>query len=262
MSLASNVDPATGLSCRVHEGVASVRIARPPGNRFSWALIGALLALARRLRADRAVRVLVLEADGRDFSQGADLKDPALAAHVMGPSPAREELAAVGQSLVETWMTLPFVTVACARGWVVGAGACLLSASDFRFVTPETTLRFPEVELGMSLSWGILPRLTHAYSLPWTKRLVLAGEAVQARSLPPGAFMIHPDDALNDATATFAADIAAKSPLAIRHTLETLQALEATDQPAVRADASRFALTAGSAEFRRRALARLQGSKA
>lgn len=193
---------------------------------------------------------LVIRAQGPDFSQGADLRDAGLASHVLGSDASRRRLASLGQLLVENWMSLPFPTVASGRGWIVGAGACLVAASGFRLASQDAMLRFPEVELGMSLSWGILPRLVREFSMPWTRRLVLAGEAVSVRDLPSGAFKICDVDQLDSETLDLARSLAAKPRLAVRHTIETLTRLEARGQQAASDDDVRFALTAGSDQFR------------
>ena len=125
-----------------------------------------------------------------------------------------------------------------------------MMASSFRFVTPETTCRFPEVDLGMSLSWGILPRLVSELGPAWTRRLVLAGESVQVASMKPGAWSVHSSDDLDREARNFAHALALKPSGSVRHTLETMHALESAQQGLAADDAKRFALTAGGHEFK------------
>jgi enoyl-CoA hydratase/carnithine racemase len=232
-----------------HDRVVVVTL-RSPGSRFSLALLERLESLARTWKSRRELGALLLRAEGADFSHGADLKDPGMASLVLGDEQSRRRLAHLGQSLVETWMTLPFPTVASCQGRVVGAGACVMMASSFRFVTPETTCRFPEVDLGMSLSWGILPRLVSELGPAWTRRLVLAGESVQVASMKPGAWSVHSSDDLDREARNFAHALALKPSGSVRHTLETMHALESAQQGLAADDAKRFALTAGGHEFK------------
>jgi enoyl-CoA hydratase/carnithine racemase len=259
--MAESEDPKTYATLKVEESheVISVTLEGRAGNRIGLETLEELAGLAIALKGRSDVGALVIRAEGADFSQGADLRDAGLASHVLGSDASRRRLASLGQLLIENWMSLPFPTVASCRGWVVGAGACLVAASGFRVASQDVVLRFPEVELGMSLSWGILPRLVREFSHPWTRRLVLAGEAVPVTSLPSGAFKICSADRLDDETFDLARSLAAKPRLAVRHTIETLTRLEAEGQQAASDDDVRFALTAGSDDFRDTILSFLGG---
>jgi methylglutaconyl-CoA hydratase len=226
-------------------GVANIILNRPRGNRFSLGMLTDLLALLRSLHQMPDLRAVLLTALGDDFSHGADLQDPAMAEQIAGGEASRRSLAENGQALIDQWSTLPVPTIVAARGRSIGAGACLFTAADFRFTGETFSIQFPEVDRGMHLSWGILPRLTREFGWPATRRLALAGEILRSGDLPAGVATMAPDpeQAAND----FAARLAAKPPLAVRSIKKVLTQV-ANGHPAAE-DAGLFAETVGSADF-------------
>lgn len=234
--------PADGLvvAFDVLHGVAEVVLDRPPGNRLSWRLLERLdhvLQGLATLPPDSPLRAVVLLARGKDFCHGADLADADMAS-IVAEDPVR--LAVLGQRVVETLDRLPMPTVAAVTGRAIGGGACLVTACDFRVAGPDAQLRFPEVDRGMHLSWGILPILARELGHAAARRLTVAAEALPLTELPDFA------RAADDAPATaieWARQLAAKPPLAVRAILATLQGGDA------REDARRFAETTRSADF-------------
>ena len=120
---------------------------------------------------------------------------------------------------------------------------------------------FPEVDLGMSLSWGILPRLVREVGPSWTRRLVLAGERVRMSDLDSGFVRITPRADLDTEASAFAQQLADKPHAAVRHTLESLHALDVEHQLHALDDAERFALTAGGEDFKKAVMRFLGGNK-
>ena len=151
-------------------------------NRITWQGLNEFRHLCDLLVSDETLRVAVLGSDGPDFSHGVDLSDSELLAAVA--KDGGKTVAEVGAAAVSAWANLPFCTVAVLKGHIIGGGACLALASDFRCATPSATFWFPEIDRGMYLSWGIIPRLIEELGLPLTRRLALLGDAVPATELP------------------------------------------------------------------------------
>ena len=236
------------LTFEVRERVAVLAL-REGQKRFSLSLLKQLHALVQELRQRRDIGALWLRSESDDFSEGMNLLDPDLASVVLGGEGSRRQLAQLGQSLIESWMSLAFPTVVSCRGNILGAGAGLMIASSFRFATPDARCGFPEVGFGMTLSWGILPRLVREMGPSWARRLVLAGEVVSMSEFDAGFSRMVPPDDLDHASFELAQCLAKKPPRAMRHTLEALHSLERDHQLLARDDELRFALTAGSDEF-------------
>lgn len=236
------LEPATKL--------LRVTLDNGPGNRLGLAQIERLLDIATRLGALEAVadacRVLVLDAAGPDFCHGANLTDPALVARLNEGRAARIDFAGCGQALVSRWREIPVPTVAVAGGHVVGAGACLFLASDFRVAAPGTTVRFPEVDRGMHLGWGIVPRLVSLLGEPRALRLALLGEASAVEALADVVTVTG--DPAGEAQ-RLAAQLAGRPPLAVRAILAVLRQSTDSVDAAAQADAQRWADTLESADF-------------
>jgi enoyl-CoA hydratase/carnithine racemase len=87
------------------------------------------------------------------------------------------------------------VTIAKIHGHCVGGGVVLASECDLRVAANDTYFSIPEVDLGIPLTWGGIPRLVREIGAAMTKELVMtcrpftAGEAVGIgflnRAVPP-----------------------------------------------------------------------------
>ncbi|MFX6743372.1 enoyl-CoA hydratase/isomerase family protein, partial [Acinetobacter baumannii] len=71
-------------------------------------------------------------------------------------------------------------TVAAIEGWCVGGGVALAVSLDLRVVGRGATLYVPEIERGMNMSWGSLPRLVNLVGPAKAKRIVVLAERIDA----------------------------------------------------------------------------------
>lgn len=219
------------------------------GNRIGLQQMDRLLDIAKclgRLEAAEACRVVVLDAAGPDFSHGANLSDPGLIARLGEGREAQVAFARCGQALVSCWRTMPVPTIAVATGHVLGAGACLFMASDFRIASPGTLVRFPEVDRGMHLGWGIVPRLVSLLGETRALQLALLGDALEVATLADAVTVANdpPAESVRQAVR-----LATKPPLAIRAILDTLRKSSGMVDAAAADDAERWADTLASADF-------------
>lgn len=233
------------LHVHVNSGIAHITLNRPKGNRFSLAMLTDLLALFRSFHQAPELRAVLLTAAGDDFSHGADLQDPAMAEQIAGGEAARYTLAENGQALIEQWSTMPVPTVVAARGRIIGAGACLFAAADFRFAVENFSIQFPEVDRGMHLSWGILPHMVREFGWAPTRRLAMAGEVLRSSELPYEAVNLSHDP--EKAATVLVESLAAKPPLAVRSIKHVLSQVAKGHPPTE--DAALFAATVGSHDF-------------
>lgn len=239
---------ASGIRVAVEPAAKILRVTLDcgPGNRLGLAQLDRLRAVAAGLGALSAAtdlcRVVVLDAAGNDFCHGANLTDPALMARLNEGRAARIAFANGGQELVALWRAIPVPTVAVAQGHVVGAGACLFMASDFRCAAPGAQVRFPEIDRGMHLGWGIVPRLVSLLGESRALRLALLGEALAADAL---ADCVTVSTSPADEALRLAEQLAEKPPLAVRSVLAVLR----DSLQGAAADAVRWADTLESADF-------------
>ena len=79
------------------------------------------------------------------------------------------------------WETLPQITIAAIEGYAIGAGCALALTCDWRVIADDAYLWLPEVQHGLTLGWGALPRLVNLVGPALAKRLIILGDRVSAR---------------------------------------------------------------------------------
>ena len=132
-----------------HDGpVARLRMTRAAvHNAFDAELVGEMTAALDAVRADPAVRVLVLEAEGPSFSAGADLNwMRGMAA--AGEDANRADALALAR-LMRTLDELPRPTIARVQGAAFGGGVGLIACCDIAIGVPEAKFGLTESRLGL-----------------------------------------------------------------------------------------------------------------
>jgi enoyl-CoA hydratase/carnithine racemase len=152
------------------DAIGSITLNRPERlNALSRLTLRELAAAARWFDAQPSVKVVVVGSVGRAFSAGFDLDDFA------SPDPAatpRDE-ADLGRLMAEAVTDMRAITIAAIKGRCVGGGVVLAGSCDFRVAADDTIFSIPEVDLGIPLAWGGIPRLVREIGPAFTKELVL-----------------------------------------------------------------------------------------
>lgn len=146
-------------------------------NAFDDRLIATLTARLRELDASAQVRVVVLAANGKSFSAGADLNwMKRMAAY----SEAENLRDAVGLGdLMHTLSTLSKPTIARVQGAAYGGGVGLVACCDIAVGTPETSFSLSEVRLGL-IPAVISPHVVAAVGERQARRYFLTAERFDA----------------------------------------------------------------------------------
>lgn len=154
-------DPATGT--------ATLLLHRPDKlNALSFELLDELIDACRWLDAAGDIRTVVVRGEGRAFSAGFDLGD----FQQLSGRPVREG-ADIGRRAAEALEDVRQLTVAAIHGHCVGGGIVLAAACDLRVAASSARFSIPEVDLGIPLAWGGIPRLVRELGPAVTKELVL-----------------------------------------------------------------------------------------
>ena len=124
---------------------------------------------ARWLDRHDDLKVVVVSGRGRAFSAGADVSAFGTATDDRHP---RDD-ADAGWRMARAMDELRAVTIAKVRGWCVGGGVVLAAVCDLRVAADTARFRIPEVELGIPLAWGGIPRLVREIGPALTKELVM-----------------------------------------------------------------------------------------
>jgi enoyl-CoA hydratase/carnithine racemase len=113
--------------------------------------------------------VIVVGGRGRAFSAGFDLREFAgSAGGADGPATAD-----LGRQMADAVEAADAVTIAAIRGHCVGGGLVLAAACDLRIATESARFAIPEVDLGIPLAWGGIPRLVREIGPAATRELVM-----------------------------------------------------------------------------------------
>jgi enoyl-CoA hydratase/carnithine racemase len=142
-------------------------------NAIGAAMLADLIAAARWFDAHLEVRVVILRGAGHCFSAGADLRDPPSAAGGDDPWQVRRETGQRGLRMVSAIEQMRAVTIAQVHGYAVGGALLLMTACDLRVAADDAVFFIPEVELGIPLAWGGIPRLVREIGPALTKELVM-----------------------------------------------------------------------------------------
>ncbi|HEX4986933.1 MAG TPA: enoyl-CoA hydratase/isomerase family protein [Burkholderiales bacterium] len=205
----------TTFQTEVAGGIATLRMNRPDvHNAFDDALIAGLTGELRRLDALPGVRAVVLAANGKSFSAGADLNWMRRMAKYSREENLRDAAALAALMRALDGMGKP--TIARVQGAAYGGGVGLVACCDIAIASTEAAFSLSEVRLGLIPS-VISPYVIAAMGERQARRYFLTAErfdAAEARRIGLVHEVVEPS-ALDDAVATMAGHLLKGGPRAI-----------------------------------------------
>jgi len=168
-----------------HEGaVATVTLNRPQQrNAINLAMWARLTEIARELDADVQVRVVVLRGAGDSaFSAGADISE--FETERSNPLQAAA-YARVFDGALDAFAAIGKPTISLIRGFCVGGGLELATATDLRLAADDARFGVPIAQLGLLVGYKEMRRLVAlvgpgpAMNLLLTARLINGAEALR-----------------------------------------------------------------------------------
>ncbi|MEX0732671.1 MAG: enoyl-CoA hydratase/isomerase family protein [Aquisalimonadaceae bacterium] len=134
------------VNLRIDGDCAIVTLNNPRrGNALGPELVGAL-GNALDAAADQGAAVMVLDSEGKHFCTGVDLAD----VEQLNDDVLLDRFVAIEALLARVW-SAPFLTVAVGRGRVMGAGADLFAACNYRLALQGSSYAFPGAAFGLVL---------------------------------------------------------------------------------------------------------------
>jgi enoyl-CoA hydratase/carnithine racemase len=206
-----------------HDGaVGRITLNRPDKlNPLSTTTLRELADAAQWCDVQAALKVVVIGGAGRAFTAGADL------AAFTGPATdAPRESADAGRAMADAIEAMRAVTVARIHGHCVGGGVVLAAACDLRVAAESTRFSIPEVDLGIPLAWGGVPRLVREIGPARAKELVMTCRPFGAAEAHAMGFVnrVVPDDDLDAAVDALVAELVSKSALTLSMTKRAARA--------------------------------------
>ncbi|MEE8601560.1 enoyl-CoA hydratase/isomerase family protein [Euzebya tangerina] len=214
-------------------------------NAMNADMLGELAAAATTFNDHPEVRVVIVRGAGRAFSAGADLS--LIAGMDQGADPRAQ--ADLGRKMADAVEAMDAVTIAAIHGWCVGGALVLAAACDLRVAEAGARFSIPEIDLGIPLAWGGIPRLVREIGPALTKELVLTARPFDAAEAASAGFLnrVAADGRLEEEVTELARRVASKAPLPIlatkRHTNAVTAQMVGVDRSWSDADGLLAALT-------------------
>lgn len=180
-------------------------------NPLSFETLLDLERAARWFDEQPQIRVVVVRGEGRVFCAGADVSafDPEV---TVASLPQR--LGDSGRRMADAIEAMQAIVIAQIHGHCVGGGLVLAAACDLRVASSETSFSIPEVDLGIPLAWGGIPRLVREIGPALTKELVITCRPFNAAEAQSCGFLNRVVSAdLLDSTVDELASLVASKPL-------------------------------------------------
>jgi enoyl-CoA hydratase/carnithine racemase len=200
--------------------IAKLTLNRPERlNALSRETLAELTAAAEKLGQASDVKVVIVAGAGRAFSAGFDLDS-------FDAEPSTEDVD-LGRRMADAVSAIPAITIAAIQGHCVGGAVVLAAACDIRIAAQGTRFAIPEVDLGLPLGWGGIPRLVRELGPALTKELVLTCRPFTAAEAHAARFLnrVVADDELEAEVDGLAAELASKPRLLLTQTKQLVDAL-------------------------------------
>lgn len=178
------------------------------------------IAAAAKWFDSTSAHIVIVTGEGRGFSSGFDLREFAGAERGEGSAGSNREQADLGRLMAEAMDRMTALTIAAIKGPCVGGGVVLAGACDLRIAADDTVFSIPEVDLGIPLAWGGIPRLVREIGPALTRELVLTCRPFSPEEALRAGFVnrVVPRAELESTVDELAAQLAEKAPSVVRAT--------------------------------------------
>jgi enoyl-CoA hydratase len=200
--------------------VALLRFNRPKQlNALNGQVMDELCTALEALDRDDAIRVMVVTGNERAFAAGADIGEMASASPID----------MLRGNRIAQWDRVRQISkpvIAAVAGWCLGGGCELAMALDLIVAAESARFGQPEINLGVIPGAGGTQRLTRAIGKSAAMEMILTGEPIDAREAHRLGLVsrVVPNELLVEDALALAAQIATKSPLALRMAKEAVNA--------------------------------------
>lgn len=212
------MEAVNGVRVELDGAVAIVTLDAPPVNALGLDNYMEITRIFDRLSDDRAVRSVILTAAGKVFSAGVDMKKRAQSVKNDGDTwaylrAARESFYAIRECKKPV--------VAAINGVALGAGFGLAAHCDILIASENASVGLPEIDVGLMGGGTVVQAM---FSPSTARRMLLTGYRMPASELYRLGQIeaCVPLDQLMETAMTFARDLAAKSPTAMRYAKQTM----------------------------------------
>ena len=204
----------------VQDGVGILVLNHPPLNILTRDVLARLRSELAQLASHTSLRVLLVRAEGKHLSAGADVGE-----HM---PPLYEELIPEFMATITALRDFPLPVVAAVRGRCLGGGFELVQGADLVVAGSGASFGQPEIILGViaPAASALLPMLCPASR---AAEIVFTGDPISAAEAHTAGLVtrVVPDENVEETALELAMRIARHSAAALRITKRVLRAGEA-----------------------------------
>ncbi len=218
--------------------VATIRLDRPKVNAINSEMLGLVSGLCAEIGGNDDIGAVVVWGGPRVFAAGADITE--------FPRFDRDQALDFSRCFNRAALAieaLPQVTISAISGFALGGGFELALATDFRLISENARLGFPEILLGLLPGGGGTQRLSRLAGVTMAKDLIYSGRQIGPADAVAGniASSIHSNESLYDDAIELAAGYAA-GPASMRLAKRAiLEGFHLPPEEAAEVEAQRFA---------------------
>lgn len=227
-----------------------IQISRPESlNALNQGVMNELRTVVQEACQSTEVAGIIITGEGeKAFVAGADIKELA----VLSGAEATK-LAQKGQDLFKSIETSPKPVIAVVNGFALGGGCELAMACHIRIATENAKFGQPEVNLGIIPGYGGTQRLPQLVGRAKALELILTADLITAAEALKIGLVNHvvatKQEAL-DMAFGMVKKIAAKGPVAIRKSIESVNAGYSFEDKGYHAEATNFGACADTNDFK------------
>lgn len=171
-----------------------IKLNNPPANALSSDLMRELKSVLDRAANNKEVNLLIITAEGKFFSAGADVKELKKLSEESLES--RKEFILKNNAILNKIENFPKPVLAFINGYALGGGCELALACHMRFASSEAKFGLPEIKLGVIPGWGGTWRLPKLIGKAKALNMILTGQVISA----PGALEMGLIDKMIDSS--------------------------------------------------------------
>ncbi len=223
------MDKFNTITVEARDAVDIVSLNRPDAlNSVTPEMIEELTAYLTGLPDRLTTRVVVLRGNGRAFCAGAELGSDAFTPPGAGRPQRQIQMQQRYSRVIRLMRSCPQPIVALVQGPACGAGFSLVLACDVQFATPDARMNAAYIRVGLGGcdmgSGYLLPRLI---GLSVASELLLTGRFLNAERAKAVGLVsdVVPVERLLETGLEFAGEMTRASPMGLRLTKQTLNAL-------------------------------------
>lgn len=210
---------------KVEKNICTITVNRPKKhNAFNEVVIAELKKVLKKIDTDENVQVVIINAEGKNFSAGADLD---WIKQVATFSRKKNEANALTLgNLFQQLDKLSKPTIALLHGCVIGGGIGLMACCDITIASIETQFCFSEVKIGL-IPAIIAPYIVRSIGYSLARRYFLTAEpfsATEAKKIGLLHQVVNTNE-LQSTGYTIAESIKKNSPQALLATKQLLNEL-------------------------------------